>query len=877
MASRTELFATNKPYQALTIDDLLADGNEENPNLEISPDSLAYCIYTSGSTGNPKGVMIEHHNLANLAQPADSVYQYYHGSKSGQTALALSSVSFDASVLDHMLMLLNGKTVCIATEREIHNPAMLVDVVQKHKVEIMMTTPSLLTNLLSIPEFKPVMKNVKSIVVGAEVFPVTLYDTLKENSANVTIINAYGPTECTVTCCAKKLENTENITIGGPTVNTKLYVMDSFGNILPPYACGELVICGEPVGRGYMNLPDKTNEAFFTLHGLPAYHSGDLVRLNTDGEIEFFGRRDNQVKLRGFRVELDEIEKCICAFDGITQSKVIVRNNGTEDYLVGFYTADKQIDSDALIAHMKSHLTYYMVPDAMMQLESMPLTPSGKIDKKALPEVKRAKKKTGRKAPRKSMEQELCELFASVLSLDEFYADDNFFEMGGTSLSASKVTMQLMSKGIRVEYQNIFDNPTPELLADYIASRGYGISSERTSKENKSEIPSDYPEQLQYNTLEYADQVKRKPLGNVLLTGAVGFLGIHVLRELIDANEGNIICLIRRGSFASPLKRLKSMLMYYFDAVFTDTLEKRIQVVEADITEDNLADVLKDVHFDTIINCAACVKHYAADDIIEHINVRGVENLIKVATARNAKLIQISTISVFGAHTEETWRHHIKAYEDKLFVVDDMGNKYGISKYHAELRMLEAIKNGMRGKIIRVGNLMGRHSDGEFQINFNSNAFLNALRGFATIGKAPISHSTDQMSFSPIDMTAKALVLLAGTNDIFTAFNADNRFIFDEWQLIAVANRCGVRITPSPDEEYYADYRRMLGDLRINARLQGLITNDRPDIHGVEVDNKFTTNILYRLGFSWPLPSDDYLERAIRSLLNIDYFELDEN
>lgn len=268
--------------------------------------------------------------------------------------------------------------------------------------------------------------------------------------------------------------------------------------------------------------------------------------------------------------------------------------------------------------------------------------------------------------------------------------------------------------------------------------------------------------------------------------------------------------------------------------------------------------------------------HDQADDT-ERINVHGVENLIGIATERNAKMIQVSTISIPGVHTEETYRRNIKAYENKLFVIDDMGNKYGISKYHAELKMLEAVKNGMRGKIIRVGNLMGRHSDGEFQINFNTNAFINAIRGFAAIGKSPVSHATDPMSLSPIDMTAKALVLLAGTNDIFTAFNVDNRFIIDEWQLIAAANRCGVKITPVPDEEYYADYHRMLGDPRANARLQGLITNDRPDLHGVETDNKFTANILYRLGFSWPLPSDEYLERVIMSLLTMDYFDLDEN
>ncbi len=876
---RSDLFSDDKPYRAVMLDELSADGCEDNPNLDISPDSLAYCIYTSGSTGKPKGVMIEHHNLASVSQPGDSVYRYYLGKDSGKVSIAMSSVTFDMSLLENICMLANGKTVCIATEQEVHNPALMANAIRNNSVDTMIITPSMLTNLLSIPEFRPVMAHITNIAVGAEAFQPSVYESLKEISPDITILNAYGPSECAITCCAKLIDNPEAITIGGPINNTKFFVLDGFGNILPPYACGELIIAGELVGRGYMNLPEKTKESFFTIKGIPAYHSGDLVRLNAAGEVEFFGRRDNQVKLRGFRVELDEIEKCICSFEDITQSKVVVRNNGSEDYLVGFYTADRQIDSEKLTAYLKSRLTYYMVPDVMMQLDAMPVNASGKIDKKALPEVKREKKRAGRKAPRKSLEQELCEMFAQVLSLDEFYADDNFFESGGTSLSASKVVMQLMSRGFELEYQDIFENPTPELLADYISSLGRVSGAEEASDKISDEefaIKSDYPEQLRYNTLEYADRVTQEPLGDVLLTGAVGFLGIHVLRELIETTEGNITCLVRRGKYPSPQKRLEAMLFYYFENLFEDAMAKRVRVVEADITDESLKTALTDAHFDTIINCAACVKHYAADDILERINVHGVENLIEIAVEKGAKMIQVSTVSIPGVHTEETWKRSVKGYENKLFVINDMGNKYTISKYHAELRMLEAIKNGMRGKIVRVGNLMGRHSDGEFQINFNTNAFLNAIRGFATIGKSPISHATDQMSLSPIDMTAKALVLLAGTNDMFTAFNADSRFIFDEWQLIAAANRCGVKITPVRDEEYYAEYHKMLADENVNGRLQGLMTNDRPDLHGVVSDNTFTTNILYRLGFSWPLPTSEYMERCLECLVTMNYFEVDE-
>lgn len=872
--SKPSLFENANSYRVVTVSELLKYTNTSNLDLDIPATSLAYCIYTSGSTGKPKGVMIQHHNLANFKYFDNNVYSFYAGKDSGQVGLAFSSISFDMSIFDNLVFLLNGKTVCIATDSDIHNPAALGKLMLDNHVTSFSATPSLIVNYLGIDEFRDALAQLSCLVAGAEAFPSSLYNSLRVINPNMHIINGYGPSECTITCSAKLLQGPDKITIGKPVPNTEFYVLDAFGNLLPPYGFGELIIGGDLVGSGYINLPEKTKASFFTLNGRRAYHSGDTVRFNADGEIEFFGRIDNQVKLRGFRVELDEIEKCICSFPHISQSKVIVRNNGNEDYLAGFFTASQKIEVSELTDFLKTKLTYYMVPDVIAQLDAMPLTPNGKIDKKAFPEIKKESKKSKKRAPKKSLEQELCELFQSVLSLDEYYADDNFFEMGGTSLSASKVTMQLMSKGIKIEYQDIFDNPTPEMLGEYIESI---TISKKVAEEQEEHVENeDILNMLKYNTLNHAAEVKREPLGDVLLTGAVGFLGIHILKELIDAKEGKILCLVRKGDSASSEIRLKNMLMYYFGDVFTEAFENQIVVFNADITNDDLPELLSDYHFDTIINCAACVKHYASDNSIEIINVHGVENLIRAAKQTNARLIQISTTSVPGVHTDETYSRRLKMHENELFVVDDMDNKYCISKYHAELKMLEAIKAGMRGKIIRVGNLMGRHSDGEFQINFNTNAFLHALRGFATIGKCPISHATDPMSFSPIDMTAKAIVLLAGTNDQFTAFHADSRWGFDEMQLIEATNKCGITITPVPDDEYYADYYRMLGDEKVNARLSGLVTNDRPDLHMVETSNDFTANILYRLGFSWPLVEPAYLERAIESLISLDYFGEDD-
>ena len=873
-AEKTELFSSDKPYKPLTLEEIFAEEKDEtNPDIDIPMESLLYCIYTSGSTGKPKGVVVDHRNFANLVQQEGFSYAYMYGKEGGNVCLALSSISFDMSVMDDLVIILNGKTVSIATEHEIHNPAELSQMLIENHVDIMFATPSFLVSYLDIPEFRQALAGFRSILLGAEAFPAKVFDDLRKLAPDAHILNGYGPTECTITCSAKKLDSAENITIGAPIANSAFYVLDRFGKVLPPYACGELIICGECVGRGYVKLPEKTAAAFFTLNGTKAYHSGDTARINKDGEVEFFGRIDNQVKLRGFRVELDEIENRILTFKGIKRTKVVVRNNGSEDYLAAFFTADHAVDTSELTNYLKASLTYYMVPDVLMQIDTMPLTPNGKIDKKALREVRIERKRSGKKQAKKSLEAQLCELFASVLSLDEVFADDNFFEMGGTSLSASKVIMRLMAKGVKVEYQNIFDYPTPETLAAFVeSSRAVPREDVALKEEDK---PAVY-EQLKDNTLKKAAEVKRESIGDVLLSGCVGFLGIHILKELIDRREGKIICLLRKGNAATAEKRLKNMLMYYFDKPFDKEIEEFISVVEADITDDSLSEKLKDLHFDTIINSAALVKHYAADDSIEQVNVHGVENLIKCAKEHSSRMIQISTTSIPGAHTAETYQRGLKMHENELYVIDALDNKYLLSKYHGELKVLEAVRDGLRGKIMRVGNLMGRHSDGEFQINSGTNAFLNAIRGFAAMCKYPMSHATDPMRLSPIDLTAKAIVLLAGTNDNFTAFNVDSRFHFDSQQMIDACNRCGIKIEPASDEEFYAEYMRLLADEKMNSKLSGLITNDRPDTHMAETDNAFTTNVLYRLGFSWPLVDNSYLDRIIESLKTLDYFENEE-
>ena len=872
--NKKELFTADKPYKVIDLESLDLNDGCDAPQVEFSMDQLAYLIYTSGSTGTPKGVMIEQHNLSDFVQTAGII----EAQKDGNVILCMASISFDMSITEMFFSLCQGKTIYIATEKEIHDLDLMQKAFIENKVDIMMMTPSFAWNLLSIPEFEKALSKLKCIVLGAEAFQPALFVKLKKLNPDMMILNGYGPTECTQVCSVKTITDPDSITIGRPFANVQFHVMDDNGRLLPRYAIGELIISGEAVCRGYVKLPEKNKQTFFELDGKRAYRSGDLIRINKDGEAEFGGRADNQVKLRGFRIELDEVEAVMQEYDGITQCKVIVRNNGTEDFLAAYFTADEIVDIDELSAFMKTKLTYYMVPQAMMQLDKMPVTANGKLDKKALPEIHLVKKARKKKTAKKSLEERILELFISVLNLDEAYVDDNFFEIGGTSLSASKVVMQLKSEGQKIEYQDIFDHQTAEELAEYLESLSTTAVDKKIEEDKKisSDQGDSISEVLKYNSMEYADLLERRSLGDILLTGAVGFLGVHVLKELIDIETGHICCIMRKGSFDDIITRLKTTLVYYFEDDFEEIIKERITAIEGDITDDDIVEKFKDIKFDTLINCAASVKHYANDNSIEFVNVHGVENLIELTKLKNARMIQISTTSVPGAHTDESYRRNLKMHENQLFVIDDINNQYGQSKYKAELKMIDAINSGMKGKIIRVGNLMGRHSDGEFQTNMHTNAFLNGLRGFVNIGKYPISHATDPMSFSAVDCTARAIVLLAGTNDIFTAFNAQSRSIFDEMKIFEAINRCGISVKPVSDKEYYDDFYKAMGDPEMNEKVSALLSNDRPDIHMVETDTKFTANILYRLGFSWPFIDDDYLEKVIKSLDSLDFFFSDQ-
>ena len=870
---RRDLFS-EKPYQVLTLEELLTTADDSNPNLEISPNCLAYCLYTSGSTGKPKGVLIEHGTLCNFVHSNPKNIEVTNYTDHGTVSLAFAAITFDVSVLEEFIPLCNGMTICMANEEEIHNPLELSTLLLENQVEITKCTPSFMMSIVDMPEMRQALSKIKAFDIGAEAFPPILYEKMRKVNATASIVNSYGPTECTISCTTKQIEQGDDINIGGPLANMKLYVVNQKNQVLPIGISGELIICGDGVGRGYMNLPEKTKEAFFKFKGMNAYHSGDLVQWNEAGEIIFYGRLDNQVKLRGLRVELDEVENAMVTFDGIKSCKVVVKNNGSEEFLAGYFTASKQIDKAELTAHLSSVLAHYMVPGALMQLDEMPLTNHGKIDKSRLPEIEYSTEAHEYVAPETPLEEELCGKFAEVLNLEQVGATDNFFENGGTSLSATKIVMYCVSKEYQVVYKDVFANPTPRQLAELICGDSVG-------QKDQYQIHSyDYDrinEVLHKNIFNGTEEIKRKSLGNIMLTGATGFLGVHVLRAFLKHEDGKVYCIIRKGKHSSCEKRLKNLLMYYFDDTYDEEFKDRIICLEGDITDSDLTERFGGLEFDTIVNCAACVKHFVQNNLLDRINVEGVENIIEFCLATGKSMVQISTTSVAGEGNAATvpFEKHMK--EQELHFEQIIENDYIRTKFMAERAILSAVADrGLKAKIMRVGNLMSRKKDGEFQINFVTNGFMRTLKAYKKLGQFPVGAMHMLAEFSPIDSTAEAILTLMRCEQEYTVFHAYNSHKIYMADVIYAMKAHGFAIEIVSDEVFEQTVKEAEKRADMSDTVLGLIayaSKDENPRYEVLSDNDFTVEILYRLGYKWPITDDTYLEKSIQALDTLGFFD----
>ena len=560
-----------------------------------------------------------------------------------------------------------------------------------------------------------------------------------------------------------------------------------------------------------------------------------------------------------------EIESAINAVDGILTSIVIMTGEENNKFLAGFYTASRKITPEEVKEEIGKTLTPYMVPGVLMQLDAMPLTANGKIDKKKLPKVEYVPEEAEYVAPANDVEKDFCGWFAEVLSMEKVSATANFFEYGGTSLSASVIAMRAEEKGYPVVYADIFKSQTPRALARIVTGESVQTAG------NEDEISGyDYSKlDLSFNRDENLTKIHKGDIGNVLLTGSTGFLGMHVLWEYLHDHEGTIYCLVRGEN---GTKRLQNLYFYYFSELVVPYIESgRLVVISGDITDPDSLEEAKKYSFDTVINCAALVKHFVKDDSLERINVTGVKNLIKLCKDTGARLIQTSTVSVAGEGLDGTPDPGYMLKEDELYYGQLLDNAYINTKFKAERAVLEAVTEGMEGKIMRLGNLMGRNRDGEFQINFGSNAFVRSLASYKKIGAVPYSILNAQTDFSEIDMTARSILLLAGSDSRFTVFHPVNNHNVTYADIVYSMREYGMKIDTVEDDEF-ADLMYKAGD-DAGALIAYRTKEGDMRRYMLGADYSFTAQALYRLGFKWPVSGERYIEQMIKALDELIMFE----
>ena len=456
----------------------IESAGEENPRCGLSGGDLAYVIYTSGTAGEPKGAMVSHHAVCNYAgalrQAAyDEIYKPLRVSLNAR-------IAFDASIkqLSHLLW---GQCLCIVPDEVRLDAERLVEFLRQKRLDVFDCAPSQLKLLLKSGLTRSTHPSI--VLVGGEAIDEATWAELCARQG-VSFFNHYGPTECTVNTTICRVEGARPI-LGQPIANVRVYVVDRWGNPVPAGVPGEIRVGGAGIAMGYLGRAALTAERFVpdpfaSEPGARLYRTGDLARHRMDGMLEFLGRTDHQVKVRGFRIELGEVEAVLMRQEGVEQSVVLARENGAGDRrLVAYWTGTAT--EEELRRQLRSKLPDYMVPSVWVRLDSLPLSPNGKVDRRKLPDPEQVRLDDGPPPPRTSTEELIAGIWSQLLRREPIGAGDDFFELGGHSLLATQLASRLRQVfGIELELRQVFEAPTLAEMAEAVDEKmrqGAGLQS----------------------------------------------------------------------------------------------------------------------------------------------------------------------------------------------------------------------------------------------------------------------------------------------------------------------------------------------------------------------------------------------------------------
>lgn len=833
--------------------DAYKNEQEDNRKYNYNINNNLYIVYTSGSTGNPKPVTISHKNIINLIMhEIKSKELTFKDSK----ILQFATLSFDVSYQEIFTALFTNSTLVMIKDEVKKDYQQLTNYIIDKKINILFIPPRYLIYLADNNKIKELAENLRYIITAGEQLIITKnIEQLIDNG--IILNNHYGPAETHV--ATTYVVNKDNITlkpaIGRPIANAKIYILDKNKYLCPIGATGEIYISGECVGNGYYNKNSLTQERFikdpFNKKYI-MYKTGDLGKFDEQGNVYYLGRTDFQVKVNGYRIELEEVEKQISSINKIKNATITIEKDTIgKNKLVAYVELKEHISYEEYREELNKRLPQYMIPSKTYLIDNMPLNINGKADKKMLEQKKENYKifvsNTKNALPNNEIEAKILKCMQQVLDTKGMNVQNDFFELGGDSLSAIALQVELAKENIILNTQEIYDNPSARRIYEYLNKK----------KENTRDS--------EYQQIELKQEtVKFKKENNVMLTGATGFLGIHVLNELIENTNNNIYCIIREKQGISSLQRLKDKYAYYFNKDVEKIINKRLFIITGDLIQENFgtnpeqySDLLATINI--VINVAASVKHYGKRDYNYEHNVVFTKNIIKFVNDSKSVLNHISTVGIAGNNLVNTNNCIKNTFSENDLKIGQAYNEnvYVSTKLQAEELIIGEIqKNNIIANIIRVGNLMNRYSDNVFQDNKGTNAFQNKVKEIIRIGYIPNQMKDFTFDLTPVDLCADAIIKLSfydKYNNIYHVLN-NNEIGIKEIKQILEKQNIKIAFKDDIEDKDKVNSKWLANDF--------LLENKKK----INIDSIKTQKVLKKLNFYWK-NDINYYSKVLKSIV----------
>lgn len=775
------------------------------PDINLGPDDLAYVIYTSGSTGAAKPVAVRHGALAELA----GSFRELHRFGPCERVLMIPPLTFDAAVGDIFPALVSGATVLPWRDPASLTGPGLVQLCRDRRITMVDAPSALWQKWVSelATESVPLDCPLRTMMVGGEAVPITAVQTWAAlTGGRIELHNHYGPTEATVcatsyrTLDAAELDGRVQLPIGAPLPHVRAYVVDDLLRPVLPGVPGELCLGGDAPARGYRDRPGATAEKFVPdpfspVPGARMYRTGDLARLDSEGRLEFLGRVDRQLKVRGHRIEPAEVEAACRRHPGVQDVLVTARADRLVAYLVG----DPGLDPLSVRSALRATLPGYLVPDAFAVLPELPLNSHGKVDHRALPEPADTATSTFTE-PEGELEQRLAAIWAAVLDVDRVGRDDDFFLRGGHSLLAGTLMAKVRAElDVEVPVRTLFEASTLSAFADAVRAPGHREDDSLAEVLADAVLPADIDPRCTPAQAEAAIQRAMAPRV-ALLTGASGFLGPHLLADLLQHSDVVVRCLVRSADASEGADRIEQVLRDHL--LWDEHFRSRIVAVPGDLGAPRLGLAAAELEavaegLDVIFHCGGEANFLRPYSQLRPGNVLGTAELLRLACRNGGTPVHlVSSLGVYPLERDAVITEDIPPDDPT-----GLDRGYELSKWAADRLARAARERGLPVTVHRPARVTGHSRTG---IGPLGDRFANLLRCLALLGSAPEEDFDIEEDMAPVDHVAAAIGHLSRRRTGYGCdFHFHNQRTIRFGEVVAGLREFGYPIEPIPFEDWH--------------------------------------------------------------------------